>query len=95
MQRINFGRLPKAVCALTACAAVALGAGAGLAMATPFGDGETTERAPRANELARTEGPPNVIVILADDIGVEPLALFGGSIETPQSGASGEGGGTF
>lgn len=83
MQRINFGRLPKAVCALTACAAVALGAGPGHAMATPFGDGEIPERAPRANELARTEGPPNVIVILADDIGVEPLALFGGSIETP------------
>tara|TARA_R100001129_G_scaffold182214_3_gene162506 strand:- start:8679 stop:8921 length:243 start_codon:yes stop_codon:yes gene_type:complete len=52
-------------------------------MALPFGDGEIPERAPRANELARTEGPPNVIVILADDIGVEPLALFGGSIETP------------
>jgi arylsulfatase A-like enzyme len=37
----------------------------------------------RGAAVARTEGPPNVIVILADDVGVEAFRLYGGSIATP------------
>ncbi|AXB75856.1 sulfatase-like hydrolase/transferase [Novosphingobium sp. P6W] len=41
------------------------------------------ETAPAATAAPRTSGPPNIILILADDFGVEGINAYGGEYHTP------------
>ncbi|MBT2186090.1 sulfatase-like hydrolase/transferase [Sphingobium nicotianae] len=64
--------------------ASAFALGAFLFPPTP-GAAQVTPRATSASPApsARTEGPPNVILILADDLGVEGINAYGGEYFTP------------
>ena len=54
-----------------------------LALITLAGIGFSSCNSPKQKEKESTTSKPNVIIIVADDLGYSDIAPFGGNIQTP------------
>ncbi|WP_051009989.1 sulfatase-like hydrolase/transferase [Novosphingobium sp. PP1Y] len=70
-------------CAAIAATSVLAGLPQGALAARPKAEAAQAPRPVNAGVPARTSGPPNVILILADDLGVEGINAYGGEYYTP------------